>query len=52
MVFLEYLAYYLLIGIIFMFLIDALMYAYHNQIISLNEDPSFDWFTRVFTIVV
>ena len=52
MIFLEYLAYYLFVGIIFMFLIHALMYAYHNQIISLNQDPSFDWFTRFFTIAV
>jgi Na+-driven multidrug efflux pump len=52
MIFLEYLSYYLIIGVIFMFVIDALMYAFYNQIISLNEDPSFDWYTRIFTIVV
>ena len=37
-----------------MFLLEVLTHAFSDHIVSIDfeEDPSFDWFTRIFTIVL
>ena len=37
-----------------MFLLEVLTHTFSDHIVSIDpeEDPSFDWFTRIFTIVL
>jgi uncharacterized membrane protein len=48
-----FILYYLLIGIIIMFLLDMHLAAYKNRIeFTLQEEINYDTFTRIFIIVV
>jgi hypothetical protein len=48
-----FILYYLLIGVIIMFLLDMHLYANKEQIeFTLQEEINYDTFTRVFIIVV
>ena len=48
-----FILYYLLIGIVIMFLLDMHLAAYKNKIeFTLQEEISYDTFTRIFIIVV
>jgi hypothetical protein len=43
---------YIIIGASLMFLVEAFVNAYSSQIKEIDgKDPSFDWFTRIFTIL-
>jgi len=43
---------YIIIGASFMFLIEAFVNAYSKNLEELGEEnTSFDWFTRIFTIL-
>ena len=50
----SYIFWYFMIGVIFMFLLEVLTHTFSDHIVSIDpeEDPSFDWFTRIFTIVL
>jgi uncharacterized membrane protein len=48
-----FILYYLLIGIIIMFLLDMHLAAYKNRVeFTLQEEINYDTFTRIFIIVV
>ena len=43
-----------MIGVIFMFLLEVLSHVFYDHIVAIEPDevPSYDWFTRIFTIVL
>ncbi|MAJ07141.1 MAG: hypothetical protein CL827_09845 [Crocinitomicaceae bacterium] len=49
-----YLFWYFIIGLVLMFLAEVFIHTYSNQIASIDngEVPKFDWFTRIFTILL
>ena len=50
----SYIFWYFMIGVIFMFLLEVLSHVFYDHIVAIDADevPSYDWFTRIFTIVL
>ncbi len=50
----SYIFWYFMIGVIFMFLLEVLSHVFYDHIVAIDPDevPSYDWFTRIFTIVL